>query len=254
MKIIIDGSKYSFKPEKLKWQFQSSCDTEFSFCRIKNYQCFVKRQPQPFSGWHLIVKSISRDQLRQCPRVLSIAKDDNHYYYFTELLKGDLLENNGHRVNGKKLINSLFLALYNINQHGFWYSDLCSKNIFVTSKGDYFLIDIDSAFPHTQKIHNKFNISYEYATLLVKFGKETGLGKCDMVNGHSGECQNQAMLVAIATDIKHSFQIPLQRKDSVIHGILMRNYRKEYQALFSKLINGQTDWAGTRKLIGKIVN
>jgi hypothetical protein len=63
---------------------------------------------------------------------------------------------------------------------------------------------------------------------------------------------NQAMLIAIAIDVRNSFKIPLSRKDSVIHGLLLRSYEKDYVDLFSNLINEQSDWVGTIRLIDKI--
>ncbi len=63
---------------------------------------------------------------------------------------------------------------------------------------------------------------------------------------------NQAMLVALAMDIRNSFRIPLEKKDSVIHGLLLKWHQEEYIDLFSKLINGRSDWLATRKLIDQI--
>jgi hypothetical protein len=135
---------------------------------------------------------------------------------------------------------------------GFWYSDLCQKNIFMATSGDYYLIDIDSCFPHSEKFHHALNISYDYSALLVKFGQESGYGICNLGKGHSGECMNQAMLVAIAVDIRNGLKIPVHNKDSVINGLLLRSYEKDYVDLFTNLINEQSDWAGTRRLIDKL--
>ena len=255
MEIIIGRKRHGFSPQNHDWKFQSNPNTEFTTCRIGNHNCFVKRQPTQFSGWHLIVKAVSSSQIKNCPKVLSIAKNDGHFYYVTEMLKGDILDGHPFRVNGsgKQMMNRVFAAIYNINNLGFWYSDLCLKNIFLTKKGAYYLIDVDSSFPHKKKFTHDLNTNYDYAALLVKFGAETGYGQCDLVKGHSGECMNQAMLVALAMDIRYSFRIPLEKKDSVIHGMLLNQYEKEYVQLFTKLINGDPDWVGTRRLVGKIL-
>lgn len=252
MQIILDGAKLPFYPQNFNWRHQNGPTSEFITCRIGKHDCFVKRQSRPFSGWTLLVKAISNSQIRYCPRVLSIAKNNDHFYFFTEQLNGDILERVHHSIDGKKLINSMFIAIYNINKFGFWYSDLCSKNIFLTNTNSYYLIDIDSSFPHHKKFHFDLSINYEYSAILVKFGSETGRGDCDLVKGHNGESMNQAMLIAIAMDIRHSFKIPVIQKDSVIHGMLLRFYEKDYMDLFTKLINGHSDWIGTRKLIDKI--
>lgn len=214
MHFIIDGVKLPFFPEKYNWKHQNNPQSQFITCRIDKHNCFVKRQPSRFSGWSLIVKAISYFHISTWPKVLSVARDDEHFYYVSEMLKGDVVDRNQHRINGngKNMIASLFVAIYNINRLGFWFSDFCLKNIFLTHKGAFYLIDIDSSFPHNKKFHFDLDISYDYAALLVRFGSETGRGKCDLVKGHSGECMNQAMLVAIAMDIRHSFRIPIQKK------------------------------------------
>lgn len=252
MDVILDKTRLSFDPQNYNWKHQSTVTTQFTMCRIKNRDYFVKRQPKPFSGQQLLAKAIGNSQIKHCPRVVSLAKSNGHYYFFTDFLKGDILAAKSYQVNGEKLINTLFVAFYNINTLGFWYSDLCLKNIFMTTTGDYYLIDIDSCFPHSEKFHHDLNISYDYSAVLVKFGKESGCGICDLGKGHNGECMNQAMLVAIAMDIRNSFKIPLSTKDSVIHGLLQRNYEKDYLDLFTNLINGQSDWVGARRLIDKI--
>jgi len=254
MNIIIERKKYRFSPENYNWKHQSRPTSQFIMCRIGGHDCFVKRQPTQFSGWPLIVKAISSSQIRNCPKVLSIARSDEHFYYVTEMLRGDILDFNHSRVNGngKEMINRLFVAIYNINKLGFWFSDLCLKNIFLSDEGAYYLIDVDSSFPHKNKFHFDLSINYDYAALLVKFGSATGYGRCDLVKGHSGECMNQAMLVALAVDIRHCFRIPLQKKDSVIHGMLLKWHEEDYIQLFTKLIRGKADWVGTRKLLDKI--
>jgi len=252
MEAILDGVRHSFNPQHYCWKHQSAVTTEFTTCRFNNRDYFIKRQPKPFSGQQLLVKAINNSQIRHCPRVVSLAKNNGHYYLFTDLLQGDILAGRSCPINGKKLIDTLFVALYKINQLGFWYSDLCLKNIFMTTTGNYYLIDIDSSFPHCERFQFNLNVSYEYVVLLVKFGQETGCGICDLGKGHNGECMNQAMLVAIAMDIRSSFKIPLSTKDSVIHTLLRRSHDKDYMNLFAKLINGQSDWVGTRRLIDKI--
>ena len=252
MDVILDETRLSFNPQKYCWKHQSTATTQFTRCRINNHDYFVKRQPAPFSGQQLLAKAIGNSQIKHCPRIVSLAKNSEHYYFFTDFLNGHTLAEKNCRINGKKLINTLFVALYNINRLGFWYSDLCLNNIFTTPAGDYYLIDIDSCFAHHKKFHHALNISYDYAAVLVKFGEQTGWGICDLGKGHSGECMNQAMLVAIAMDIRNSFKIPLSTKDCVIHGLLLRNYEKDYLDLFANLIHAHPDWVGTRRLIDKI--
>ena len=107
MDVILDKTRLSFDPHNYNWKHQSTVTTQFAMCRINNRNYFVKRQPKPFSGQQLLAKAIDNSQIKHCPRVVSLAKSNGHYYFFTDFLKGDILAGRSNLVNGEKLINNL---------------------------------------------------------------------------------------------------------------------------------------------------
>lgn len=256
MEFIINRNPMVFLPEQQKWM-QQNPPSQFCITKIGQYECFIKRQKEQFSGWGLLVKAISEEQVRKTPKVISIAKDDGFYYFVTEKLEGMTLDEVMKKktlsmIDNKELINSLFIAMFNINQLGFWYSDLCKKNIFIERLKKYYLIDIDSCVSHAEQFSYK-KVSFEYPPILIEFSQTHGKRPDFHINSLSGECVNQAELVALAIDIKNSFQIPIDKKSKVISGLLHKHYKNEYHRLFTKLMNNQSNWPETRKLIDKII-
>src|SRR5438132_8575424 len=83
--------RFTFSPETHQWHKQNP-PSEYSLAHFGNVACFVKRQAKPFTGWGLLTKAISEQQIRHTPRVISLAQDQTHYYFFTELLIGTTLE------------------------------------------------------------------------------------------------------------------------------------------------------------------
>lgn len=259
MQIIIDKSvKIDFFPDSHKW-LQQNPPSEFCLAQIKQHHCFIKRQKRIFQGWGLLVKAIGQRQISNTPKVLSIAKYNDHFYFFTEKLNGVTLESRWKsktsmpNVEAKNLVNSVYNAIYEINMMGFWYSDLCKKNVFYTQPNNYFLIDIDSSHPHTQTYFYE-KISFEYPPLLTEFARTTGGNHKFNINTHSGECVNQAELIAFAIDAKNNFHIPIDKKAKVINTLLNNNFGTLYRNLFSSLMHGKPNWKETRNLLDKIVN
>jgi hypothetical protein len=253
IQIKIKGKTKKFDPEHQEWMHQSHPLTQFTLCKVGRHKCFVKRQPKPFSGWNLLSQCLQKQQIRNTPDILSLSQVNGHHYYFAQQLRGDILEKKRGNINPAKLIKAVFTATYVINHYGYWYSDLCTKNIFVTDRGEYYLIDIDSARPHNQPFHNRMGVSYEYAALLPYFAKQTRASQCSLVKGHNGQSMNQAMIIALAVDAKYGFKIPMHAKATAPHNWLMKKHKQEYVSLFSELAKGQTDWAATKKLTDKII-
>jgi hypothetical protein len=252
MHISFNGTRAQFLPEEHRWLHQSYIATQFTMFRVDDHLCFVKRQPQVFSGWNLLGQMMDK-QIKYCPATWALNRVNGHYYYFAEGLGGDVLETRRSGLDVQRLVHNVFVACYVINRYGYWFSDLCRKNVFVTDSNDYFLIDVDSSLPHSLVFHNRLGVCYEYAMLLNVFVKETGVGKCDLVSGHSGECVNQAMLVAFAVDARFGFGIPVHVKGKAMHAFLMSRYSKEYASLFGELADGRSDWVGTKELVEKVV-
>lgn len=259
MQIIIDKSvKIDFFPDNQKWS-QQNPPSEFCITQINQYHCFVKRQKKKFQGWELLVKAIGQRQISNTPKVISIAKHSDYYYFFTEKLNGVTLESHWKskttkpNIEVKSLVSSVYNAIYEINKMGFWYSDLCKKNIFFTHPNNYFLIDIDSSHPHTQSYFYE-KISFEYPPLLTEFARTTGKNQKFNINSHSGECVNQAELIAFAIDAKNFFRIPIDKKASVINNLLNNSFSSSYRNLLSSLMHGKPNWKETRAIVDKILS
>jgi hypothetical protein len=240
MQISFNGTRTHFLPQKHRWLHQSHPATQFTMFRAGDRLCFVKRQPQVFSGWSLLGQMMDK-QIKYCPDTWALNR-----------LNGDVLEIRRSGFDVRRLVHNVFVACFVINRYGYWFSDLCRKNVLVTDSNEYFLIDVDSSLPHSLVFHNRLGVSYEYAMLLNVFVNETGVGKCNLVNGHSGESMNQAMLVGFAVDARFGFRIPVHVKGRAMHAFLMSKYGKEYLSLFGVLANGRSDWVGTKELVEKV--
>lgn len=255
--IVIDrGNNFKrvpFSPEGQKWLKQNP-PAEYCFINHQHVSCFVKRQKSQFSGWGLLVKAISEAQIKNTPKITSLAHHQNYYYYFTEKLEGltldDFIKKNRDvsKLNLNNLVNNVFVTLRHINQLGFWYSDLCRKNIFVLDSGDFNLIDMDSCVHSTVPFSHR-PVANEYQPLLTVFAKEV-MNKADFnIIGLAGECLNQAEIIAMAVDSKQLFRIPLDKKIPAIHKHLMHSVKQEYENLFVDLIKKKPDWGKTKAVI-----
>ena len=249
------------------WKFQNR-PAEFCFFSHGNAEYFVKRQNTIFSGWGLITKAISEKKLLNVPRIVSIAKHQEYYYFFSEKLNGTTLDEYLEKLkkislmmkiitrpanlDSKRLAYSVFASIKSINDSGYWYSDLCTKNIFITNKKEFKLIDIDSAFPHDTAFSNNLSVSFEYSPLLIKFAKEHARDNNFNIALISGICINQAEVIGFAIDSKNNFRIPKITKTSVLHNLLIKNYQKEYCDLFFDIIRNKPDWDKVLRLMSKI--
>lgn len=252
IQILLNGKKAKLYPEKCNWNYQSCKDTQFATTKIKSKMYFIKRQPGLFSGWHLLIYAYQNGLSEYIPQVTGISKDDHHYYYISEYLKGDVLENRIRGVDSQQAVMSIFDAVKTINGCGFWHSDLCAKNIFRTKAG-YYLIDIDSSFRSSVLYNNKLSVSYDYTVLIVRYSNEVCPGRLNLAIGHPGECINQSQLIAFAVDSKYKFSIPAKSRDLVMHRCLLSDHGQLYRDLFNRLIVGVSDWAMTKDLIEQII-
>jgi hypothetical protein len=255
-----------FDPRRQNWRKQNDPAEFCTDAALGQRHYFVKRQQRLFNGWRLLHAAISDEQIKHTARVVSLAKNDDYYYYFAEQLNGTTLDERLKQSalpkdHLEKLANTVFSCVEHINQKGFWYTDLCPKNIFASTNGEYFLLDLDSCYPHSLRLRDlidpksrhKSAVSNDYTPLLSEFAKKAGGITGFNINHHSGECVNQAQLVAIAVDIKSSFKIPIEKKNSVIHIHLTRMLKTEYFSLFSDLVRCVPDWLRARNLVQNIL-
>lgn len=251
MKIVLNHKVSEFKPDVVPWKYQSNPATQFGIARLQGCKCFVKRQPQPFSGWGLLIRGYEGDHLPFVPKVVGLGKSDR-FYYFSQFQDGAVLEDQPNGSDACQVVVRMFEAVNSINKHGFWFSDLCKKNIYL-SGGHSYLIDIDSSIPHRLAYTTGMNVSYDYTMLMVRYASEIFPGHFRLKDGFSGECVNLAQLVALAVDARHEFVLPAKTRDQVMHGYLMRNHRKSYIRLFGRLLNGKPDWDATGELLNQII-
>lgn len=256
--IIHDGAaatRHSIDPDSIEW-YKQNPPAEYGFESLGGKKLFVKRQQTRFPGWGLLVSAISDSPVKNTGRVLSICRDKAHYYYFAERLAGDTVEGRKSKsltgVDFRRGVLALCDALEDINNRGFWFTDLCQKNIFTTPEG-FRLIDLDSSLPLSQKVVNDLPVSYDYKVLLDEYAsryeKTFGYKMTDI----SGTCMNQAETIFFGVDASEAFKIPAAKRKEVVHGILSRPATASvYKQLFSKLIRGQPDWALTRRLVDLI--
>lgn len=253
--ILRDGTtqhRLSLEPSAVKW-FKQNPPAEYALVEIRGIRAFVKRQSAPFPGWGLLVSAISDQQIKCTARVLSICRDESFFYYFSEHLIGYTLEQqrNNDKPNISPLVTTLQVcdALEDINRRGFWFTDLCAKNIFV-SKDGYRLIDLDSSLPLSVHIRPGMQVSYEHKALLSEFASKELSSKTFNLPLVGGDCINQAEAVSFAVDASRGFTIPAEKRRQVTHRLL-ENSRgaKLYHALFTKLAQNQADWQMTRTLI-----
>jgi|GEM_PF-3431664 Protein kinase domain. len=255
----VDGTflKYCFSPNNQTW-YKQNPPAEYGFTNLGNATYFVKRQPRCFSGWKLLHMAIAGEQIRNAPRVISLAKDQDYYYYFTEKLEGEnlddyLKQNSVVRLTSDRLISDVFRAFFSISNHQFWYSDLCKKNIFVLRSGGFNLIDLDSCIPSEKPFFYNGRTSCEYPPLLKRFAREVRNIDLDIFQ-IQGVCVNQAEIIALAVDVRCSLRIPMDSKINVLHTLLMQKVRQEYIDLFSSLTDNKPDWVKAKKLVDIIVN
>jgi hypothetical protein len=239
-------------PSSNQW-FKQNPPAEYWLGKVGSVNVFVKRQKKEFTGWGLLINAISDRQIRNTPRIVSVARNLDFNYYFSERLDGRTLEDDLRKKTSLNFFSSsarLIDSLEDINSRGYWFSDLCKKNIFVCKRGDANLIDLDSCLPHVRQLDPDLKVSFDYKALIPEFIKRTSPAGALNLRQLSGECINQAEMVALAVDISKKFTIPPNKRSEVFHGILNQpKTKKLYLKLFKSLVSNERDWALTRELI-----
>ena len=257
--LTIDGviKKIDFKPDTKSWVRQNP-PSEFFIWQIDNASYFIKRQLSKFSGWGLLVEAISQNQIRNAPKITSIANHQNRFYYVTEFFIGDTLEkyikkNKITTQQQRALVDSVSQAVMDINKRGYWYSDLCKKNIFLTESGEFKLIDLDSCFCHSTPFHNSGKVSTEYQGLLSYFAKNHRKISSFNIYSVPPQCINQSELIALAIDCKNKFLMGIEKKTIISHAMLIHQYPDLYNSLFCDLLRGEPNWGATLDLVKQII-
>lgn len=140
----------NYTPNSAEWKWQAG--PAFRLDTISGVEVFIKRFKSTPPGEPLL-QNLMSNHSPFLPEVYDyVHTTENNQtirYLFTEALKGDLLDNllkKGGVPDALLLCADLLSALESIHSAGFWMSDLCEKNVFV-SGGRFFLIDLDSCEP-----------------------------------------------------------------------------------------------------------
>lgn len=167
MEVKINGNTYHWESNFLNEVYQTTQskwskkrEDYFCFEIIGNTKCFIKRSEIGFEGKSIFEKIINK-QTQYIPKVYCISEvlENNKkvQYLITEFIEGDTLDvvlNNGVQVNLTSFANNLTSGIKFLNDLGYWHSDLNADNVFITTSGKTYIIDIDSC------IENKYRPTY----------------------------------------------------------------------------------------------
>lgn len=167
MEVIINGRKYQWESNFLNEVYQTTQskwskkrEDYFCFETIGNTKCFIKRSEVGFEGKSIFEKILDKET-QSIPKVYSVSEvfENNKkvQYLITEFIEGDTLDvalNNGVHVNLTSFADDLISGVKFLNDLGYWHSDLNADNIFISTSGKTYIIDIDSC------IENKYRPTY----------------------------------------------------------------------------------------------
>jgi hypothetical protein len=189
--------------------------------KTNKYKCFIKRFNQPIeqiSGWKLLESLINRQQVYDdnvlpipynepnLPKVHDwVNAGENINYVFFKFIEGETLNKllaDHVEIDLEKLADGLLAAFESINKHGFWFADFFEKNMCIDSKGNVFLVDLDSAQPIANAPDNKMWGDKEYWGLVVDFYRDV-LHKPKFTHSHlHGAFLNYLQVIFLILRIK----------------------------------------------------
>lgn len=153
MTVIIREREYEYTSDHPEGWKRAKGDFNFPVL-IGSNKCFIKRfnkGTDSISGWQL-VESLKGRHERNLPRIHDIVstkeKGENVNYLFLEFIEGDTLSkllSEHAEINLEKLTEDLFSAFQSLNKYGFWFADFFEKNVCADARGNFFLVDLDSA-------------------------------------------------------------------------------------------------------------
>ncbi|MBU3012678.1 protein kinase [Polaribacter vadi] len=183
MEVKINGNTYNWESNFLnevnqikqsKWSKKR--EDYFCFETIGNTKCFIKRSEVGFDGKSIFDKIIDKD-IQAIPKVYSVSEVLENYkkvqYLVTEFIEGDTLDvvlNNGVQVNLTSFAEDLTNGIKSLNDLGYWHSDLNADNVFISTSGNTYIIDIDSCVENTNRPTYTTNKSGALTTLSNQLG------------------------------------------------------------------------------------
>jgi tetratricopeptide (TPR) repeat protein len=182
MRVFIETAYWDFEPQynphkKRDNGWLKQNQDAFKVCLIGGRKVFVKRfekESNQISGYNFLQK-IKNIKHKNLPLIYDLVEqvetNSKVHYLFQEYIEGDTLFNimieyqKVLNFNANQFASNLFAAFDVISKHGFWFADFLEKNIFLSSKGDFYLIDLDSVeslslLPSNEALINNVNSDY----------------------------------------------------------------------------------------------
>ncbi len=171
---------------------------------IGDVSCFVKRfqgEASQISGYSLL-QAIKNLSLQGLPKIYDIVETKENgkkvIYLFTEFIPGntlDELQRKGFNFIPSKLVGDLFSSLSSIQKYGYWFPDFDPKNLLLSEKGNYYLIDLDSSYPLKTLPQKSIFGSKDYWGPIYAYYKEYEKFKPNEVTAIRGDVLNSLNLL-----------------------------------------------------------
>lgn len=233
---LISGVSYLLDDHLCEWKRQNRASHAVAAVRSgpRHEQVFVKRQDK-FPAWGLI-QQLADSPSNQIPHVLPVLTAVTSTFenrekrlvknqcYVTPFIQGETVEERLTAGTAAfknpdlqwKLIVGVFRAYKEINKRGYWYADLCPKNIFMVPVSGsaqsclFYLIDLDSAYPHS--IFYGPEVSESISKVYLRYLSDSNGDALPYIpaikrHGLPGPVANPLEWAAFAADVINCFQL-----------------------------------------------
>ena len=179
MKVRIKEAKVDYFSDYPEGWHVSSGDYYKFPVTINDAACFIKRfekkNPLTIQGWKLL-QSLKHKNHAPLPLVYDIVEETENgvkvYYVFYEYIQGQTLDRPvSLRMQDdlRRLTDDVMKGLEMTHRLEYWLSDFCEKNIFWDKDGRFLLIDLDSAYPATDRPMGVMEGSKEFWVYVLEF-------------------------------------------------------------------------------------
>jgi hypothetical protein len=248
MVVIIKEKEYEYISDHPHDWKRSRGDFKFPVTFGFN-KCFVKRFNKPtdsISGWALLEK-LKGKNAPGLPRVHDIVstteREQTINYLFLEFIEGDTLNKllaEHVEINVEKLTDNLFSAFETINKYGFWFADFFEKNICSDRRGNFYLVDLDSAQPVSRVPHKDMWGDKEYWGLVFDYYTKV-LHKEDFQPRQlSGVFLNYLQIIFLILRVKLFYSYVNRDREfseTIVHPSLIDKASPEFRRVFIKALN-----------------
>lgn len=224
---------------------------------IGRYKCFIKRfnrSPESISGWgllsSLIVKienganyTMSKHE-KNLPKVHDIVqtveKNEKIHYVFLEMIEGETLSKmlSDHvEIDFTQLTEDLFSAFQSLNKYGFWFADFFEKNMCCDRRGNFYLVDLDSAQPTSKAPDIDMWGEKEYWALVSDFYRQI-VGRRNFTTSEiSGALLNYLQTIFLILRIKiYNSQRGKEYNEISIHPSYLNKISSAFKEIFTKAL------------------